>query len=146
MIKYFKPNLTDTKSKVFFGIKVAVALYYVYLMINFFVQKYYVNWRIVNNKSIAVTDPGRIALILIFGILGILVLFLNVKLTKKQNTIFTLVLSALSIVLVFYSTQISIIVGTMQEFFNYLFRMRMIYLVFNLFILGTLFLTPSLIS
>ena len=44
MVKYFKQDLTTKKGKIYFGIKVAVALLFTYYLINFFVQKYYYDW------------------------------------------------------------------------------------------------------
>lgn len=140
MIKLFKPNLTDRKSKIYFGLKVFVALVYTFFMVKVFVDKGYNNWDIIDKKEVVFVEPSRIVIVLLLWIVGMVLLFMNINLSKKQNTIATIALSIFSIVWVFYTTQFALSVGYMSEIFGYMIHMRIIHIVFNLFILGTIFL------
>ena len=140
MIKLFKPNLTDKKSKIFFGIKIAVALIYTFFMVKVFVDKGYYNWTIVNKKEYIFIEPSRIVLLLLIWVVGMVLLFMNINLNKKQNIIASIALSIISIILIFVNTQFILSVGTMGDILGYLIHMRFIHIVFNLFILGTIFL------
>ena len=147
MIKLFKPNLTDTKSKIFFGIKVAVALIYTFFMVKvLFIDKGYYNWKMVDKKEVIFIEPSRIVILLLVWVIGMVLLFANINLSKKANTIASIALSIISIVLIFVNTQFILSMGTMGDIFGYLIHMRFIHIVFNLFILGTIFLVLYAIS
>ena len=147
MIKLFKPNLTDTKSKIFFGIKVAVALVYTFFMVKvLFIDKGYYNWKMVDKKEVIFIEPSRIVILLLVWVIGMVLLFANINLSKKANTIASIALSIISIVLIFVNTQFILSMGTMGDIFGYLIHMRFIHIVFNLFILGTIFLVLYAIS
>ena len=104
MIKGFKPDLTDKKSKVLFGTKIVVALVYTYFLISFFVNKYFIVWTVVDNKEVTEFEIGRIIIVVLLYIIGLFFLFVNIELTNKQNTIATIVLAILSVIIVFYNT------------------------------------------
>ena len=147
MIKLFKPNLTDTKSKIFFGIKVAVALIYTFFTVKvLFIDKGYYNWKMVDKKEVIFIEPSRIVILLLVWVIGMVLLFANINLSKKANTIASIALSIISIVLIFVNTQFILSMGTMGDIFGYLIHMRFIHIVFNLFILGTIFLVLYAIS
>ena len=148
MIKLFKPNLTYKKSKIFFGAKIAVALVYTYFLISFFVNKYYIlyTWSDKVAKEVSYFELPRVIIVLLLYIVGMVVLFINVNLSKKQNTIATIVLSVLSIIVVFVATQFSVSSTSVRETLGYMVHMRFIHIVFNLFILGTIFLVLYVIT
>ena len=140
MIKGFKPDLTDKKSKVLFGTKIVVALVYTYFLISFFVNKYFIVWTVVDNKEVTEFEIGRIIIVVLLYIIGLFFLFVNIELTNKQNTIATIVLAILSVIIVFYNTQFSVSTTTLSKTFSHMIHMRFIHIVFNLFILATIFL------
>ena len=73
MLEYFKPNITDRKSKIFFGIKIAVALFYTYFLVSFFVRKEYYNTMTIDDKEVTYLEPSRIVIILLVWVLGIFI-------------------------------------------------------------------------
>lgn len=146
MIKLFKPDLSDRKHIIFFIIKVVVALVYTGFMLKVFIDKGYYNIKMVDKQEVAFIEPSRIVMVLLVWLIGMIILFANIKLSKKQNTIASIVLSVFSIILVFVNTQFILSLGVMKDIFGYLIHMRFIHIVFNLFILGTIFLILYAIS
>ncbi len=136
----FKPDLSDRKHKIYFGIKVVVALIYTSFMLKVFIDKGYYNIKTVNKQEVAFIEPSRIVMVLLVWLIGMIILFANIKLSKKQNTIASIALSVISIVLIFVNTQFILSMGVMKDVFGYLIHMRFIHIVFNLFILTTIFL------
>lgn len=140
VIKLFKPDLSDKKGKIYLGIKIAVALVYTYFLVSFFINKYYIVWTIENNKDVSSFEVARVIIVILLYLLGLFMLFVNINLSKKQNLICTIVLSVLSIFIIFYNTQFSLSTGVIAKTFSFMIHMRFIHLVFNLFILVTIFL------
>ncbi len=141
MIKCFKPNLTDKKTKIFFGIKIALAVVYTALFVTIFVEKMYYSWDVLPETPKYYFEPSRVIIAIVVWLLGLFLLFFNYEWSKKQNIILSFVVSAVSIVVIFLNTQFSIITDNdyLVEHFRFT-DMRIIHIVFNLFILTTLFL------
>ena len=142
MVRYFKQDLTTKKGKIYFGIKVAVALLFTYYLINFFVQKYYYDWGLSYKTGEPKFEVSRIIIIVLVWLFGIFSLFVNIDFgkTKKSSVISTLVISALSVFMIFINTQFSVATGSMDVIFGYFIHMRFIHFVFNMLILVTFFL------
>ncbi|MCR5430388.1 MAG: sulfatase-like hydrolase/transferase [Eubacterium sp.] len=136
----FKPDLTSTKQKIIFGIKVAVALLYTYFMVIFWTGKNYMFWTFIDNKDVAFLEVSRIVIVMLLWIVGLVLLFINLNLSKKQNIISSIVLSVFSVLMIYFCMQFSLTQGSVGEVFKTIVLMRPIFTVFNLFILGTLFL------
>ncbi len=135
----FKPDLTSTKQKIIFGIKVAVALLYTYFMIIFWTGKNYMFWTFINEKDVSFLEVSRIVIVMLLWIIGLVLLFININLSKKQNTIASIVLSIVSIILIYVNIQFSLTQGSVGEVLKTIILMRPIFTVFNLFIVATLF-------
>lgn len=146
VLNIFKPNLTDRKSKILFGVKIAVAVFYTFWLVYYLVNKFYINMVTVDGKEVFFAEHSRTVIMFVLWIFGMLLLFANFNLSKKQNIIWSIVLSILSIIGVFYATQFSLTYGTMREVLYLLTHIRPIFLVFNFFILGTIFLILYAIS
>ena len=138
--KLFKPDLTDTKSKIFFGCKIVVALFFTYLMIMFYVNKCYMFWTYINEKDVSMLEVSRIFIVMFLWILGLVLLFINIKLTKEQNITASIVLSFFSVIIIHFNMQFSLTQGSLPEILKTIVLMRPIYTIFNLFIIGTLFI------
>ena len=59
LIKLFKPDLSDKKHKIYFGIKVVVALIYTGFMLKVFIDKGYYNIKMVNKQEVAFIEPSN---------------------------------------------------------------------------------------
>ncbi len=141
MIERFKPDFSTTKNKIFFGIKVAVAIVYTILFAMIFVNEYYYSWDVLPDVPVKYFELSRVIFPIVLYIVGMLIIFFNPKWSNKKNTIATLVLSGISIIVTFYITQFSIITDNDYLIENYnMLNMRIIFVIFNLFILTTFFL------
>lgn len=140
MLKLFKPDLSSTKQKILFGIKVAVALLYTYFMIIFYVNKSYMFWTFIDNKDVSFLEVSRIVIVMLLWVVGLFLLFVNYELSKKQNVIASIVLSIFTIIMIHFNTQFSLTQGSVFEVLKTIVLMRPIFTIFNLFVIGTLFL------
>ena len=64
LIKLFKPDLSDKKHKIYFGIKVVVALIYTGFMLKVFIDKGYYNIKMVNKQGLWFLTLTSLALVL----------------------------------------------------------------------------------
>ncbi len=140
VVNVFKPDLSDRKSKILFGVKVAFALLYTAIMVYFFAYERYLRRYLVDRKPTLATEKMRIVVVLLLWIVGMIVLFANIKLTKKQNTIASIVVTVIALPVIFVNTQMSINSNSVLKGLLHVFSMRPIFLVFNMFILVTIFL------
>lgn len=138
---HFKPELNTKKDKIYLGIKIFLSLVYIGLFITVFAYKLQYIWDMTQEIPVPYFSVSRVILAVLGMVLGILMLFYRPTWSKKQEVIASFVISALSVFGIFMMTQYSIVtdVDYLVNDYSYL-NMRIIFWVFNLFILGTIFL------
>ena len=141
---HFKPELNTKKDKIYLGIKIFLSLVYIGLFITVFAYKLQYIWDMTQEIPVPYFSVSRVILAVLGMVLGILMLFYRPTWSKKQEVIASFVISALSVFGIFMMTQYSIVtdVDYLVNDYSYL-NMRIIFWVFNLFILGTIFLIIS---